>query len=390
MQMRKWYGIFFSLMLCFSLASEAQVEVGGQSYSVMKDLREELLVYSDAYESYIPYVKGTYFNSSAAVFILPLHKYRDYQLLIQPPAESSLLINRSIVAFYWHGGSNLYPIDSLMAQYGDSCVMSVFHPSLNPEELGVAIISRKPYSYTEPGTAGSDEFLKVHERPARNFNDFFVIGVLVLLAMLGALRNLFPKIFNSYYDLSRALAVRVRDEPNFTMKLSARGHVPFIIFYSLLFGFLIIVLLQQAEEVVSVFDFLNFSSFGSYLYAWLLLSVIVFFFQLFKYWLLMLVANVFNISDFAYIHFFDFLRLSQIFYTVVFSLVVLVFLGAESYIDSGAVLLLRIVAVFAIIRVALIFFKLLRVSQFRKTYLFSYLCTTEILPLLIGLKFLII
>ena len=388
--MRNWCSAFFCLLFCFSLAVQAQVEVDGQSFTVMKDLRKDLLVYSETYESYVPYVQGTRFNSSAGVFILPLHQYSDYQLLIQPPAESSLLINQSIVDFYWRQGSYLYPIDSLMEQYGDSCVMSIFHPSLNPEEISVAIISRKPYSYTEPGTGEGDEFLKVHERPARNFNDFFVVGVLVLLAMLAALRNLFPRIFNSYYDLSRALALRVRDEPGFTMKLSARGHVPFIIFYSLLFGFLIIVLLQQSKEVVSVFDFLNFNSFGSYLYAWLLLSVVVFFFQLFKYWLLLLIANIFNISDFAYIHFFDFLRLSQIFYTLVFSIVVLVFLGAESYIDAGAILLLQIVAIFAIIRVALIFFKLLQLSQFRKTYLFSYLCTTEILPLLIGLKFLIV
>ena len=392
--MRKWYLVWGALLFCLGMVcqpldSNGQVEVNGQSYMVMKDLKESFLIYSDAYDTYIPYVQGTPFSSSAAVVVLPLKQYRDYQLLIEPPAESSLLINQRIVDYYWNTGGYLYPIDSLMSRYGDSCTISIFNPSLQPEDLKVAVISRTPYSYTEP-SVGSEDFLKVYERPARSFTNFFIIGVLVLLAILAALRNLFPKIFSSYYDLSRAIALRVRDEPNFTMKISSRGHVPFIIFYSLLFGFLIMVLLQQADEVVSVFDFLAFQSFGSYLYAWMLLSIIVFFFQLFKYWLLMLVARIFNIGDFAYIHFFDFLRLSQIFYTVVFSIVVLVFLGAESYIDPSAILLLRIVAFFAVIRVALIFFKLLRLSQFRKTYLFSYLCTTEILPLLIGLKFLII
>lgn len=383
-------GLFFLvLLLCGSFLAHAQVEVEGQSYRLMKDLEEDMLVYSHNYDTYVPYTKGAPFNTSAAVFILPLRQYRDYQLLIQPPKESSLMINQRIVDYYWHGGSHLYPIDSLMAQYGDSCVLTIFNPFLHPEELEIAVISRKPYSYHEPG-AGSEEFLKVYERPAQYFNDFFIVGVLTLLAILAILRNLFPKIFSSYYNINRATALRVRDEPNFSMKLSGRGHVPFIVFYSLLFGFLIMVLLQQAEEVVSVFDFLSFDAFGNYIYAWLLLGIVVFFFQLFKYWLLLLIAKVFNIAEFAYIHFFDFLRLSQIFYTFVFALVVLVFLGAESYIDAGAVLLLRVVAVFAVIRVVLIFFKLLRLSQFRKAYLFSYLCTTEILPLLIGLKFLII
>ena len=370
--------------------SLAQVEIKGQSYMIMKDMKESLLVYSNAYDTYIPHIKGTPLNSSAAVFVLPLKQYRDFQLLIEPPAQASLLINERIVDYFWQEGSYLYPLDSLMNLYGDSCTVSIFHPELQSGHFNISVISRTPYSYTEPGAAGGEDFLKTYDRPARTFDNFFIIGILVLLAILASLRNLFPKVFASYYDLTRAVSLRVRDEPNFTMKLTARGHVPFIIFYSLLFGFLIMVLLQQADEIVSVFDFLTFESFGSYLYAWVLLSVVVFFFQIFKYWLLMLVAGIFNIGSFAYIHFFDFLRLSQIFYTFVFSIVVLIFLGAEGYIDSAAVLLLRIVAVFAIIRVILIFFKLLQRSQFRKTYLFSYLCTTEILPLLIGLKFLII
>lgn len=377
------------LFLLFSITATAQVEIAGQSYGLVKDLKEDLLIYSNSYDAYVPHVQGTPFRSSAAVFMLPLDQYSDYQLLIQPQAESALLINQSIVDYYRHEGSYLYPIDSLLAQYGDTSVISVFHPGLNPADLAVAVISRQPYSYVE-ASAGSEDFLRVYERPAKTFDNFFIIGVLVLLAVLAVLRNLFPKVFSSYYDLSRSVAIRVRDEPNFTMKLSGRGHVPFIIFYSLLFGFLLMVLLQQAEEVVSVFDFLSFQSFGSYLYAWVLLSVVVFFFQLFKYWLLILVARIFNIGDFANIHFFDFLRLSQIFYTFVFGVIVLIFLGANAYIDTGAIILLRVVAIFAVIRVLLIFFKLLRLSQFRKTYLFSYLCTTEILPLLIGLKFLII
>lgn len=388
MQNFSW-GILAGLLLFYSLAATAQVEIAGQGYSLVKDLKEDLLIYSNSYDAYVPYVQGTPFRSSAAVFMLPLSQYSDYQLLIQPPAEAALLINQNIVDYYWHEGSYLYPIDSLLAHYGDTSVISLFHPRLTPADITVAVISRKPYSYAE-ASIDNEEFLKVYERSEKTFDNFFIVGVLVLLSVLAVLRNLFPRVFSSYYDLSRSAAIRVRDEPHFTMKLSGRGHIPFIIFYSLLFGFLLMVLLQQAEEVVSVFDFLSFQSFGSYLYAWVLLAVVVFFLQLFKYWLLVLVARIFNIGDFAHIHFFDFLRLSQTFYTFMFAIIVLIFLGANAYIDSGAIVLLRIVVIFAIIRVLLIFFKLLRVSQFRKAYLFSYLCTTEILPLLIGLKFLII
>lgn len=390
MQKFNRFCLLVGLMLFCALSAPAQVEVEGQSFLLVKDLKENLLEYSQSHDSYIPYVKGTPFNSAAAVFVLPLKEYQDYQLLVQPPAEAALLINRTIVDYYEGSGSVFYPIDSLRRLYGDTCIISVFHPSLQPHLLEVKVIGRQPYSYADAGSSISEDFLEVVEREGKSFSNFFIIGVLLLLAVMAILRNVFPKVFVSYYDITRAAALRVRDEANFTMKLSGRGHLAFLVFYSLLFGFLLMVLLQTAGEIETVFSFLKVSGFGTYLYAWLLLSVIVFFFQLFKYWLLRIVAGVFNVPDFAGIHFFDFLRLSQIFYTLVFVLVLLLFLGADAYVGTGSAILIRVVAVFAVIRLLLIFFKLLHLSSFRKTYLFSYLCTTEILPLLIGLKFLII
>ena len=384
------YFLLVCLMLSGALSAYAQVEVQGQSFSLVKDLKENLLEYSKSHDSYIPYVQGTPFNSAAAVFVLPLKEYQDYQLLVQPPAEAALLINQTIVDYYKEGGNEFYPIDSLRRLYGDSCIISIFHPSLQPYELEVKVISRQPYSYADASSSISEDFLEVIERGGKSFNNFFIIGVLLLLAVMAVLRNVFPKVFVSYYDITRAAALRVRDEANFTMKLSGRGHLAFLVFYSLLFGFLLMVLLQTAGEIETVFSFLKVSGLGTYLYAWFLLSVIVFFFQLFKYWLLKIVAGVFNVPDFAGVHFFDFLRLSQMFYTLVFVLVLLLFLGANAYVGTGSVILIRVVGVFAVIRLLLIFFKLLHLSSFRKTYLFSYLCTTEILPLLIGLKFLII
>ncbi len=391
MQKPSWWVLWgLRLICCFvSFAAQAQVEVEGQSYTRVKDLKEEMLVYSESYETYVPYVKGTPFNTSAAVIVLNLRKYSDYQLYVQPPAEAALLINQRIVDYYWNGATALYPLDSLRSLYGDSCVVSIFHPALRPDNVEIGVIGRYPYSYTDTEKE-LDEYLSILERPRQSFTNFFIIGVLALMAMLAVLRNLYPRVFVSYYDLSRAVAIRVRDEANFTMKLSGRGHLPFIVFHSFLFGFLLMVLLQQVGKVGAAFSFLEASTFGGYLYAWLLLSGIVFFFQLLNYWLLHIVARIFNIPEFANIHFFDFLRLSQIFYTGLFILVTFLFFGAEAYVETGVVILLRIVAVFVLLRVLLIFFKLLHLSSFRKTYLFSYLCTTEILPLLIVLKFLLI
>ena len=254
-------------------------------------------------------------------------------------------------------------------------------------QLQLAVVGQQTLPVTESHIG--ERYLKVEARPSRSFNDFFVLVLVVLMAGLALLRNLFPRVFQSYYSLGEVLTTRTSFNTAFSYKLSGPGQLFFIVLYSGLFGFLLMVLLNAAGYWPELGWLGPEPQFGSYLWGWLRLTGVVLLLQLVKYFILQITAGVFNFQEFAAVHYFDFLRVSQMFFSLLLAAVAIVFLSLPAQVPTGAEVLLKVLLVFALLRVGLIFFKLLQLAEFRKTYLFSYLCATEILPLLVGLKLLV-
>jgi hypothetical protein len=364
------------------------LQVQGRQYAIAHDLKSDLLIYDEGVETYLPYVRGTPFPSNAATFWLPLHNYQSYLLLVGAPREASLLINQNVVAHYAQGGTQVYPIDSLRSLYGDSCLVTLYHRPLSLAEVQLAVVGQQTLPVTE-GHVG-EEFLKVQQRASRSFDNFFVLALVLILAGMAMLRNLFPRVFSSYYSLSEVLSDRVPNSSSaFSYKLGGPGQLLFIIVYSALFAFLLLVLLYAAGYWPEVGWLGADPGFGTFLWSWLRLLAVVLLLQLVKYFMLQITAGIFNFQEFASVHYFDFLRISQMFFSLLLAAVALVFLSLPLDVAHGADILLKVILVFALLRVGLIFFKLMQLANFRKTYLFSYLCATEILPLLVGLKLLI-
>ncbi|EMR03788.1 DUF4271 domain-containing protein [Cesiribacter andamanensis] len=382
---------YLLLVLLLGVAGPAfsqLLQVQGRQYAIVHDLEADLLVYDDDVESYLPYVRGTPFLSNAATFWLPLHQYQSYLLLIGAPPEASLLINQNVVAHYPQGGSYVYPVDSLRSLYGDSCLVTLYRYPLSLPEVQLAVVGQQSLPVTESHVG--EQFLKVQERPSRNFDNFFVIALVLILAGLAMLRNLFPRVFSSYYSLGEVLSDRMPNSSSaFAYKLGGPGQLLFIVVYSALFAFLLLVLLHAAGYWPELGWLGTDPGFGAYLWSWLRLVALVLLLQLIKYFMLQIMAGIFNFQEFASVHYFDFLRISQMFFSMLLAAVAVVFLSLPMQVSAGASLLLKVVLIFALLRIGLIFFKLMQLANFRKTYLFSYLCATEILPLLVGLKLLI-
>ncbi|MBW3546010.1 MAG: DUF4271 domain-containing protein [Bacteroidetes bacterium] len=375
-------------LVILSLPAMGQLlQVQGRQYAQIHDLKADLLVYDDDYETYLPHVRGTAFTSNAANFWLQLDQYQSYLLLVGAAEGSSLLINQNVVAHYRQPGSHVYAMDSLRNLYGDSCLVTLYRQPLSLAEAQLAVVGQQTLLVTESHIGES--YLKVEGRASRGFDNFFVLVLVLLLAGLALLRNLFPRVFQSYYSLGEVLTTRSSFNSTFPYKLGGPGQLLFIVLYSGLFGFILLVLLD-ASGYWPEQSWLGLEPrFGAYLWGWLRLTGLVLLLQLLKYFMLQVTAGMFNFQEFASIHYFDFLRVSQMFFTVLLAVVAIVFLSLPIQIPVGAEALLKILLVFALLRTGLIFFKLMQLAKFRKTYLFSYLCATEILPLLVGLKLLI-
>lgn len=382
-------GLVCILCLLLSLPAWAQLSVKGETYQEVRSLKRELLQYNESYETYLPYLEGQGSASNAAVLQLNLQENRAYNLALKAQEQTAVLINNQMVDYIADTSVHLYSLDSLATLYPDSSILSLYHPRLDLSQVKLALASKQPYTRNVEQQDMGGEFLEMLWRPEAVFNNFFIVATLMLLAGFAILRSVYPKVFSSYYNLERAFAARVRDEPNFQMKLSGRGHLAYLIHYSLLFSFLLLLVVRYQQHVPRELSFLLEASFGTLVSRWLFLSAAVLLFQLVKYVLLQLMTGIFNLKDFAGIHFFDFLRISLFFYTFLFAGAIILYWAVGGGELAGAGLLLNIAAGFAVLRVLIIYLKLVQAGSFRKTYLFSYLCTTEILPLLIGLRLLL-
>ena len=78
----------------------------------------------------------------------------------------------------------------------------------------------------------------------------------------------------------------------------------------------------------------------------------------------------------------------MIFVTLTLMAVTIFYLGDLNITPMTYQVLLYIFMALLVVRIAVILLKLIGGSAFRKVHLISYLCTTEILPLLVGFRIL--
>jgi hypothetical protein len=100
-------------------------------------------------------------------------------------------------------------------------------------------------------------------------------------------------------------------------------------------------------------------------------------------------GSLFRLDKVVDVHFFDFIHYSKVFYTLLVPVLVLIFTSYLSYIDRVESLCTVIIIGFALLRILLISFRLNKLVPDRNLYLFSYLCVTELVPLLTGIKLLL-
>jgi hypothetical protein len=120
-----------------------------------------------------------------------------------------------------------------------------------------------------------------------------------------------------------------------------------------------------------------------------MMSGLIFALLLGKYLLIQAVGSVFKLSGVTHVHFYEYLLFSRVFYTAVVFLQFALFLVAPVWVSVIAEVIIWVVLLFNIVRIVVINSVLSRLTSAKNLYLFSYLCTTELIPLLIGIKILI-
>ena len=369
--------VILSLLLSLN---NAMAQSASQYYTI-QDLQSEWLTI-DAQNHYIPFVVSQEPRTTIGVS-LDLVQYAGNQLRCCVPKNSAVLIDQQIIARPTYDRCFNLNIDSLYRVYGQkSVLLTVYQPQKALSEIHLSITSASP-STTFPEN-------QIKERADTAKGDFFVIGLIALLVIYAVLINQYPKTFKTIYNLPGMLSFRMR-EKDMRIRLINEAHILFLVQHCLLVAFLLIMLVASSPASSMAIPYINLSphTVSAFLLLWVELGVIVFATVWVKYVLIMLFGSLFRLRYLKNFHMFDFMRMSLIFWLTIFFLVICTYQNVNVTDAFYSKILTYLFIIFAVARIIILYLRLLKNAQFRNMYLFSYICTAEIIPLLVCLELII-
>lgn len=386
--LRFFYTFFVALIILFLPYSLLAQEI--QEYRVIKDLKRTLLIYSSSEKSYVPHPHNTPVRGNAISVNLDVEEFTGNTLLICGQPNTALFIDQKIVASQNKDNCITLAVDSLYEIYGDdsgkkSLFISVYHKDLDIDELNFTVV--KKLTDKEVAQLENEKDLSAISRSISPFRNFFVIGLFLIMAFIALIKGAYPKIFTEFYSLSKIFTFRWREDSLIANRPINTVNLLFLSVYSLLTAFIVVVLWFETDSAPQRLGFVDFSNFSSSLFSWVSIAVLVFILMILKYFFIYISSSLLGFKDLVSFHFLDFIRISQIFMILVLVVISLSAISFNDFIEPSSGIFSYLVFSVIVLTTTLLFFKLLSSTNYRNMHLFSYLCTTEILPLIISIKF---
>ncbi len=213
------------------------------------------------------------------------------------------------------------------------------------------------------------------------YNDTLIFLLLLNLGLLSAFRVLYPKRFSEVFSLRRTFSLRPLESDSFRLRLFDRDTISAIFIYVLLTGVVITLFSSSDYDIFEVNQRMALSI------AFIKSVVILSFLVTAKIFLVTVLANIYGVRKMNLFYVKELINISLLFITILFFATIIVFLWSGSMPAFWLLTIKVTLIILYIIRSILLYFKILKLSGFTYLYLFSYFCTTEIFPLIIGLKY---
>jgi hypothetical protein len=343
--------------------------------NIVKDLSDEWLVFDRKFNSYIPYLRALQHCHALSVKI-DLEKYIDYNINFAAEPGLSLFINNKL--YYTNSTRRIsfvrFPLIKIpQNEFKGEDLVTFYNQEEQQQKrdcyIGHNLKVKRDYSNVS-GVLGGILKKKI---PGENI---FMILFLIIIFLFGLMRNKYPKKFSEFYNFSR-LFPDSSPQDNILEIYS----IPSILFIlinafscSLLFG------IVAGERYT--FLGLTYSSAGGILIV-AGITVMVYFI---KYIYLKVLGSIFNLKQVINIQFFELIKVSLKLNLVCIPLALIFFYSRSGILEMAYKYFVYTLILCGLIVVLRISFLIFKYSNFRNIYLFSYLCTTEILPLIIIIK----
>lgn len=219
--------------------------------------------------------------------------------------------------------------------------------------------------------------------------DLYIILSVILLCVFTISKIIFPKLFAESITWDKLFGFRIKEDLGSSIRPFSTEHIYFTALFSFNLSFVLLFTVNALTTEQVAFDLLKVLGVGQGILVWIVLGLILNLAIYLKYVLLFMIGWLFHMRQTVGRHFTDYINASALFYLLVALSVTLsaysTFIASELFLQT----ILISIVVFIFYRTVLLYIKLMQLSPYSKLFIFSYICTTELIPVLIGLYFVI-
>ncbi len=371
----------YLILILFLLPFSVFGALDSTKYRIIKNLNEDWIVYSKKHSTYIYYVPALHSNSHIVNQFIPLQKYKNYILSFEAAPGLGLFFNHRLIYQNTSDtvGQVYLPLKELeeFQQESGQGLVTFYNPDRKLPVNNTHIVYKadlRPVTY-----AKSDYIIK--KRLSRQKINPYVVLFLFGLTLIAILRHRFNKRFEEFLGWKNTLANTWLEE------ISTINIVSIPLFLIVVLNSIYMAILTSlgggTYKFMALFGIKPFTGLLGELIICTVLFTMLFFT---KYLFLLFVGWIFNLYNIIKIQFLEFLKGFLKLNTIIVA-TLLLYITAKNTLEFNALhylgILLTIVLVAVTLRTALL---IIKVGSYRNIYLFSYLCTTEIIPLTIIIK----
>lgn len=218
------------------------------------------------------------------------------------------------------------------------------------------------------------------------YRNIAIVISMALFVIFGISRIVFPKLFVSIYSFGKFLSFRYRDEFGSGIRLFSTESFYFTALLSLNFSFVIICLFLFSPEIQASLNWLKIETIAYGILAWLVLAFALQFVFFLKFLFLRIFGWLFNVPSEQSRHFQGFQSMNNSFSIMLYLLMSISIYVRFSFPGLSLKILAVLVSIYVIFRLINLFFKIRNLGVYSNLYIFSYLCSTELIPTLLGLN----
>lgn len=273
-------------------------------------------------------------------------------------------------------GASTFSIDSLASRHASSELLAcIYQPTINPRELKTRVTKLR-------GTAGETG---PPSRPSSHFKDFVIMAGLIIIIFFLIIGQINPKLASDYFSVEKIFSPREADDAQSNARLTSSNNLQFYIGCSLLLAFYLLIILYHLPDAYALPLKFQASGFWSLSWQWIRLAFLILVVFTLKIIIVFMLTRLFDMRGLARVHFFNWVRLLLIVFggatIIVFSYYIL--RGQNEWIF---VVFLSLIVATLIAWIFIVFMKLNGKTDHSMFHLFSYICATELIPLLITIK----